>query len=277
MYANYFVDKLKTNSVNFALFALGVAVGLLAVLLIYKIATAVKKKSTPKIKKYLYVPQEEDQALIKARDDIKKLNTGVSPNEFISSAIMVLVELVDDISKEYTGSTRDVTLEVLDANGQKRFSLRLDTDFTLENAVVFVENVATLVETAALKITDKYAIALNPILKSLDLGNDFRSVTVKNALMFLKENTEKATKKLEKEEAKRKKKETREKRNLKNLFKHKKEIKENIKDGIKTVTEEEKQKSYVKILNSVIGTVFTSVLPDLADNVRKLYGDGYKS
>lgn len=275
--APYILEKLKMNAYNFGFFLAGVCFGLLLVVLAYKIAVAVKKTAEPKLGAYKPVPPESDKPLNNAKVRIKALSVAVKPSDYLSSAMDILMELVSKVSKEYTGGEKDVTFEKVDEEGNKRLSFTVDTDFTLENAVLFVEKTIDLVEDTLLKITDKFSLALNPVLKGLELGSDFRKVTVKNAVMYLRKSSTKETKKIAraqlKQEKKRKKGLGKEKKEspINKLFRRKKERQAEL----ETIAEEEKIKVYHKILNNVVANVIMSILPAFTDNVRRLYGDGY--
>ena len=257
--------------------------GLLIVLLAYKIITKKKRKSAPLLKKYEEIPPERDVPLLAAKVRLRGAPQNVPVADFISEAAKTVVEMVGRIAREYTGGSRVLSLEFSDANGVEKIKLALDPDFTVENLLNFIDGAADVLEETALSVTDKYAIALNPVLKALNLGDSFRTVTAKNVIIYLRKSADKERKALQKkeekqikadkkkEEKKNKEKDKRPKRSIRDLFKRKKDAER----AAAEITEEEKIKAYVKIVNSVIANVVLETLPQLAKNARKLYGDGF--
>lgn len=281
MLASYVLDKLKVNSINFALFVAGVVLGFFLVVITYKILSKTKRKQKPLLKKYEDIPAEKDLALIAAKTRMRNAAQNVPVADYIAEAAKTIVEMVGRIAREYTGGSRALTLEFADANGIEKIKIVLDPDFTIENLLNFLDGVADVLENTVLTVTDKYAIALNPVLRAMSLGDSFRSVTAKNVVLYLRKSAEKERKALAKKEEKiikterkkleKGKREEKPKRRLRDLFKKRKKIVEKIVE----TTEEEKIKAYVKLINSVVLNVVLETLPELAKNARKLYGEGY--
>ena len=301
--ASYILEKLTINSMFFVLFIAGVIFGVAMVLLVYKIVTKVKKKPEKTLKKYEKISPDEDLPLCNAKKKIKDVDVNSPIADYVKKSAEIIVEMLAEVAFEYTGGSRTVDISSVDAEGAETVKLTFDADFTLENAMCFVRSVADVMENTALNVTDKYAVALNPILKALNLGDRFRNVTVKNVVFYLQKSVEKESRSLDKKENKLLKEEQKriekeklaEEEKKKNWFlslfkrkRRKKNASRDWKSAIKNLikknrketpvipkVEEDKSKFYIRMLNSVISNVMIEVLPALADNARKLYGNGY--
>ena len=291
MYGNYIVDKITANSTYFVLFAAGALLGLALTALLYFIFVKVKRKKKPASKPYERLNPAEDAPLVEAIGELERISLDISPVDYVQTAAGLLLPMFQNIAKEYTGGVRSVSL-VASIDGTEKKRISVDTDFTIENLMFFLQDVADVSENTLLAVTDKYSSIVNTALSLLGLGGSVRTVTAKNVFLFLRKNAEKKSKKLDKLEQKQAKAteklriaEEKRERNAKAPYKRKGRrffaFFHNIFPKRKTAEKEpqgerEKTEAYNKLINKVLAEVFRNMLPGLADSVRKLYGNGYE-
>lgn len=230
--SEYITDKLIKNCIAFGFFMAGVLFGLALILVIYQIFVHLKAKKPTLCTEYKEIDPERDTVILKAKDKLYSLDTKISIEKFLFESTQITVDAIRDIAKEYTGGRKTITLNWCLNNKFPDLDLCFDTDFSVEDFLIFVENTTDVVEDTILTVTDKYSILVNSFLKFIGLGKSVREITVRDLILYLNEKAQKKEQKLlkavekkEKQEEKARQKEEERKKKLENKKNEKKENK----------------------------------------------------
>lgn len=221
--SEYVTDKLIKNCIAFGFFLLGVVFGLALILAIYQIFAHLKAKKPNLLKAYEDIDPEEDEAIKNLKEKLYSLDTKISIEKFLFESVKLTSFAISEIAKEYTGGKKSIILNL--GLGEKHDDLELsfDTDFSVDDFLIFVENTSDVVENTILSVTDKYNILVSSFLKFIGLGKSVREVTAKDVILYLNEKAQrkeqkllKAVEKKEKQEEKAKQKAEKKKKKLEN-------------------------------------------------------------
>lgn len=230
--SEYVTDKLIKNCIAFGFFMAGVLLGIALILIIYQIFVHLKAKKPTLCTEYEEIDPENDPVIIKAKEKIYSLDTKISIEKFLFSSTQITVDAIRDIAKEYTGGKKSISLSWTLNNSSPDLDLTFDTDFSVEDFLIFIENTTDVIEDTILSVTDKYSILVNSFLKFVGLGKAVREITVKDVILYLNEKAQKKEQKLlkavekkEKQDEKVRLKEDKKKKSLENKKKANKENK----------------------------------------------------
>lgn len=228
--SEYVTDKLIKNCIAFGFFMAGVLLGIALILIIYQIFVHLKAKNPTLCTEYKEIDPENDPVIIKAKEKIYSLDTKISIEKFLFSSTQITVDAIRDIAKEYTGGKKSISLTWTLNNSSTDLDLTFDTDFSVEDFLIFIENTTDVIEDTILSVTDKYSILVNSFLKFIGLGKSVREITVKDIILYLNEKAQKKEQKLlkavekkEKQDEKARLKEDKKKKSLEDKKKAKKD------------------------------------------------------
>lgn len=199
----YITDKLIKNLYSFGFFAVGVILGILLVLLVYKIFTKTQAKPLKLKKKF-----EEDDLL---NDEIEKegvalirgLETKQSIDSYAMQSLNILIQTLKKIACVYTDNKHTVELNLEGLQEKYPYlSLSFDTDITIENALKFIAESGVIIENTLLETVDSYSTLASTFLRFLGFKGNVRDITVKDIVLYLNKKADKKNKSLEKKEAK---------------------------------------------------------------------------
>lgn len=205
--SEYVTDKLIKNCIAFGFFLLGVVFGLALILAIYQIFAHLKAKSPKLLKTYEEIASEEDEAIKNLKEKLRSLDTKISIEKFLFESINLTSETISEIAREYTGGKKSVVLSFGLGEKQDDLELSFDLDFSIDDFLIFVENVSDVVENTVLSVTDKYSILVSSFLKFIGLGKSVREITAKDVILYLNEKAQRKEQKLLKAVEKKEKKE----------------------------------------------------------------------
>ncbi len=240
----YITDKLLKSLYSFGFFSAGVLLGILLVLLIYKIFTKTQAKPLKLKKNFEETDLINHDIEQNAVAIIKGLDTRQPIDVYAIQALNALIQALKDTAKVYTDNkhTVEITLEGL----QEKYpflTLSFDTDITVENALKFIAEGGDIIEETLLDTIDSYSALASAFLRFLGFKGNIRDITIKEVILYLNKKAEKKNKKIEKQEAKAQKdNEKLEAKKLKLLEKERLE-KEKLKERRKKEKENHKKKS----------------------------------
>lgn len=230
--SEYITDKLIKNCIAFGFFLLGVVFGLALILAIYQIFAHLKAKTPTLLKDYEEIDPEEDEIIKNLKEKLRSLDTKISIEKFLFESVRLTSNAISEIAKEYTGGRKSIILNLGFGESREDLELTFDTDFSVDDFLIFVENTADVVENTVLTVTDKYNILVNSFLKFIGLGKSVREITVKDVILYLNVKAQrkeqkllKAVEKKEKQEEKAKQKAEQKKKKLENKSNTQKENK----------------------------------------------------
>lgn len=311
----YITDKLIKSLYSFGFFSAGVLLGILLVLLIYKVFTKTQAKPSKLKKNFEESDLLNDDIEKNAVAVIKSLDTKQPIDVYAFQAINTLVQALKDTAKVYTDNKHTVEISLEGLQEKYPFlSLSFDTDITVENALKFIAEGGDVIEKTLLDTISNYSALVSTFLRFLGFKGNIRDITLKDVVIYLNKKAEKKDKKLEKQEAKlqkeneklevkrlkllekeklekkkleeRKKKEGSKKKSDKRvhgestnkflaLFKRKPKEKDTTKEEKTEKQEKTELTAFVKPVNKVLREVFIKLIFSLCGEAKRLYGDGF--
>lgn len=199
----YITDKLIKNIYSFGFFAVGVLLGILLILLVYKVFTKTQAKPLKLKKTFDEEDLLNDDIEKNAVADIKALDTRQAIDVYTFKSVNILVQALKDIAKIYTGNKHMIELNLEGLKEKYPFlSLTFDTDITIENALKFIAESGEIIEKTLLDTIDSHSALSYAFLKFLGFKGNIRDITVKDVIIYLNKQSEKKNKKIEKKEEK---------------------------------------------------------------------------
>lgn len=311
--SDYVKDTLLKNLIVFGFFMAGVILGLCLVLLVYCIYTKLKAKPPKLNKSYQLISATDDPVILEAKDALHALDTKTGIDVYISGVGDILARYTRKIAEEYTSNKKLIALELPERKGKEGYELLIDADFSIEDFLIFIQQILKVAENTVLTVTDKYQVLVSSFLLFIGLPSNLREITVKDIVIYLNQKADKDEKKLEK--AMDKKKENDEKLRLKaerkaeneskknkkgfgllSKYKDKDRVeKERLKQDKKALKEEKKRikaeesgdnkknaldvikrNAFNKPINKVITEIADILIVGVLSEARKLYGRGYQ-
>lgn len=311
--SDYVKDTLLKNLIVFGFFIAGVVLGLCLILIVYHIYTKLKAKPPKLNKAYQCISASDDPIILEAKDDLHALDTKTGIDVYISGVGDILARYTRKIAEEYTGNKKMIALELPEKKGKEGYELLIDADFSIEDFLIFIQQILTVAENTILTVTDKYQVLVSSFLLFIGLPSNLRDITVKDIVIYLNQKADKDEKKLEKAMDKKKindeklrlkaerKAENESKKNKKGfglLSKYKdkdrvekerlKQEKKALKEEKKRIKKEElgdnkknaldiiKRNAFNKPINKVITEIAEILIVGVLSEARKLYGRGYQ-